>query len=93
MVDANYKFIYVDVGAAGRAGDAGIFADSALKKALTTNSLDLPDVIALQGISTKILHHLVGDDAFPLNGRLMKPYPHRNLEKEKPIFNYRLSRC
>lgn len=68
MVDANYKFMYVDVGAAGRAGDAGIFAGSALKKALTTNSLDLPDVIALQGISTKILHHLVGDDAFPLNG-------------------------
>lgn len=93
MVDANYKFIYVDVGAAGRAGDAGIFADSALKKALTTNSLDLPDAIALQGISTKISHHVVGDDAFPLNARLMKPYPYRNLEKEKRIFNYRLSRA
>ena len=36
MVDANYKFIYIDVGAAvgaaGRAGDAGVFADSALNK-------------------------------------------------------------
>lgn len=50
MVDANYKFIYIDVGAAGRAGDAGVFADSALNKALRTISLDLPDAVALQGL-------------------------------------------
>ena len=92
MVDANYTFIYVDVGAAGRAGDAGVVANSALQKALTINSLDLPDAVALQGISTKISHHVV-DDAFPLNARLMKPYPYRNLEKEKRIFNYRLSQA
>lgn len=46
------SFTYVDVGAAGRVGDAGIFADSELKKALTTISFDLLDAIALQGIST-----------------------------------------
>ena len=68
MVDANYKFIYIDVGAAGRAGDAGVFADSALNKALRTNSLDLPDAVALQGISTKISYHIVGDDAFVVTG-------------------------
>ena len=93
MVDANYKFIYIDVGAAGRAGDTGDFADSALNKALRTNYLDLPDAVALQGISAKISYHIVGDDAFPLNTRLMKPYPYRNLEKEKRIFNYTLSRA
>ena len=93
MVDANYKFIYVDVGAAGRAGDAGVFSDSTLKKALTTNSVDLSEASALPGISTKISHHVVGDDAFPLNMRLMKPFPYRNLDKEKRIFNYRLSRA
>ncbi|XP_028418701.1 uncharacterized protein LOC114544198 [Dendronephthya gigantea] len=91
MVDANYKFIYIDVGTAGRAGDAGVFADSALNKALRTNSLDLPDAVALQGISKMIPHHIVGDDAFPVSNRIMKPYPYRNLEKEKRIFNYRLS--
>ena len=68
MVDANYKFIYIDVGAAARAGDAGVFADSALNKAMRTNSLDLPDAVALQGISKKISNHIVGDDAFVVTG-------------------------
>ena len=58
MVDANYKFIYVNVGAAGRVGDAGVFADSVLKKVLDNNYLDLPDSIALQGVSTKISYHM-----------------------------------
>ena len=34
LVDANYKFIYVDVGAAGCSGDAGVYGDSTLKKAI-----------------------------------------------------------
>jgi hypothetical protein len=93
MVDANYKFIYVDIGAAGRAGDAGVFADSSLKKALLTNTLDLPDAVALPGVSTNVSHHIVGDDAFPLSTRVMKPFPFCNLAKEKRIFNYRLSRA
>lgn len=93
LVDANYKFIYVDVGAAGRAGDAGVFGDSTLKKALTSNSLDLPPPSTIPGISTEIHHHIVGDDAFPLTTQVMKPYPHRNLNKRQRVYNYRLSRA
>ena len=93
LVDANYKFLYVDVGATGRAGDAGVFQDSSLKKALDTNTLRLPAPQNIEGITTKISYHIVGDDAFPLRKDIMKPYPHRNLDKPKRIFNYRLSRA
>lgn len=94
LVDANYKFLYVDIGAAGRAGDAGVYGESTLKKAIASNSLNLPLPVCLQGnLAFPMNYHIVGDDAFPMSSNLMKPYPHRNLEKEKRVFNYRLSRA
>ena len=88
LVDANYKFIYVDVGAAGRAGDAGVFNNSLLKSALQNGFLKLPEP---RKVGEKLInYHMIGDDAFPMSLSLMKPQPHRHLEKEKRIFNYRL---
>lgn len=42
--------------------------------------------------SAPIPYYLAGDDAFPLETNVMKPYSQRNLSEEKRIFNYRLSR-
>lgn len=36
---------------------------------------------------------IVGDDAFPINYYLLKPYPSRQLDITKRVFNYRLSRA
>ena len=91
VVDANYKFVYVDVGSAGRAGDAGVFSSSTLKDALDKKSLNLPAARFLG--EDPIHYHLIGDDAFPMSVSLFKPYPYKNMEKEKRIFNYRLSRA
>ena len=93
LVDANYRFLYVDVGASGRCGDAGIFADSSLKKAIDVKVLNLPDAGYLPGTQTPCHYHIIGDDAFPLSVNLMKPYLHRNLEKSVWIYNYRFSRA
>lgn len=91
LVDANYRFIYIDVGASGRAGDAGVFAASSLRKALDDNTLNLPEPGVIS--SQQIDFHIVGDDAFPLSTKLLKPYLHRNLDNKMKIFNYRLSRA
>ena len=93
LVDANYRFLYVDVGAPGRAGDAGVFASSSLKQALERNTLNLPPAKTIEGIPCPVNYHIVGDDAFPLSKNIMKPYPQRNLDRAKRIFNYRLSRA
>ena len=33
---------------------------------------------------------IIGDDAFPLEVHMMKPYPYHSPEKEKRVFNFRL---
>jgi len=93
LVDANYKFLYVDVGSAGRNGDAGIFADSSLKGAMDRGLLNFPAPYVLPGTEDTCSYHIVGDDAFGLSKNLMKPYSHRNVEKDVRIYNYRCSRA
>ena len=43
IVDANYKFIYVDVGAQGRISDAGVFSETLFLDALQHLTLALPE--------------------------------------------------
>ncbi|XP_031335351.1 putative nuclease HARBI1 [Photinus pyralis] len=93
LVDAKYKFIYVDVGVNGRNSDGCVFRESSLKHYIDNNLLNFPDDKTLPGTTLKVPFCMVGDDAFPMSCRLMKPYPSRNLTREKRIFNYRLSRA
>ncbi|KAL4152672.1 hypothetical protein QTP88_000505 [Uroleucon formosanum] len=83
LVDHNYNFTCIDIGSYGSNSDGGIFAKSALKKAIEEHVLDTPtDSVIL------------GDDAFPLLPYLMKPYARRNhsTEREK-VYNYRHCRA
>ena len=76
LVDANLKFLYVDGGANGRSGDAGVFRNSPLFQGLERKSLNVPQYKPLPGMDQPTPHVIV-DDAFPLKSYLMKPYPNR----------------
>jgi len=93
VVDANYRFLYVDAGANGRISDGGVFRHSSLFEALQKHSLHLPPAKKLLSNAPAIPYHFVGDDAFPLMTNLMKPFSNRGLDDEKSHFNYRLSRA
>ncbi|VEN50590.1 unnamed protein product [Callosobruchus maculatus] len=93
LTDANYKFLYVDVGVNGRVSDGGVFRESSLKKGIDRKILNFPEDSLLPNSTIKVPYVIVCDDAFPLTNRLMKPYPQRGLSTEKRIFNYRLSRA
>lgn len=93
LVDANYKFLYVDVGTQGRASDAGVWDKSNLRKYLEEKRLQVPADGLLPHSKSQSPYVIVGDDAFPLKTYLMKPYPGQNLTPDQRIFNYRLSRA
>ena len=93
VVDTDYKFIYVSVGANGATCDAQVFFYSDLYRALSRNACGLPPPESLPGEDRPIPYFFVGDDAFALKTWLMKPFPFRGLNRPQRMFNYRLSRA
>lgn len=95
LVDADLRFITVDVGAYGKNSDGGIFKNSALGRALNGGMLKIPEPKKLPGTDILMPHVIVGDEAFPLSTNLMRPYPGVQLRNNnlKKIYNYRHSRA
>jgi hypothetical protein len=96
LVDADYKFIYVDVGAYGGWSDAQVFNESKLKKKIEKKAMGFPPPDRLTDDNEDTEYFMLGDDAFALMPWLMKPYPPPKpghpMPRDQRIFNYRLSR-
>ena len=93
LVDSNYMFIFVDIGCNGRVSDGGVFSETPLAKSLLKNKLSLPISKPLAGRRKAVPYVIVADDAFPLQNNIMKPYPYKDADILRRIFNYRLSRA
>ncbi|KAF7200675.1 uncharacterized protein [Nothobranchius furzeri] len=93
VVDAKYRFLYVNVGAQGRASDAGVFAESDFKQALDRHLLSIPAAKPLPGLDIQAPFVFLGDSSCPLRADLMKPYYVRQMDNQQRVFNYRLSRA
>ncbi|KAJ8894346.1 hypothetical protein PR048_006974 [Dryococelus australis] len=93
IADANYNFIYVDVGSQGRISDGGGSSKTELYNKLQKGDLNLPPGDDLPGIDENVPYHFLADDAFPLQRNIMNTYPGTH-EKNSPkrIYNYRLCR-
>ncbi|XP_039280661.1 uncharacterized protein LOC120350589 [Nilaparvata lugens] len=77
LVDAEYNFLYIDVGANGKSNDDAVFQASTLNIAMERNTLNLPQNAVV-----------VADDAFPLRKDILKPFSKHNLTISERIFNY-----
>jgi len=92
LVDANKRFLTVDVGQYGRVSDGNVFSNSNIAMRLARQNIGLPPDENLGGVP--LPYTVIGDEAFPLKKYLMRPYPRtaRRLSEAERIFNYRLSR-
>lgn len=94
VADADYCFLFADVGCQGRISDGGVLRNSFFWKKLQNNELNLPSEEVLANSQMKVPYVFVDDDAFSLQENLMKAYPvEQKKGSMKRIFNYRLCRA
>lgn len=93
IVDACYRFIYIDVGGYGSEGDASYFYGSEVGRSIVDNTIELPEDVMING--AKIPFFFLGDSGFPLCERIITPYTQRQGQPtdDERVFNYRLSRA
>ncbi|XP_036322511.1 uncharacterized protein LOC118736560 [Rhagoletis pomonella] len=77
IVDADCKFVAVDVESYGGEGDAGIYLKSNIGHRKQNNEFKFPATRPLPEATEAEPYVFDGDEAFALHERLMKPYPRR----------------
>ncbi|KAK0401401.1 hypothetical protein QR680_015763 [Steinernema hermaphroditum] len=92
VCNADYQFIYYDIGNYGHHHDSHVFESSSFGRGLRENRFQFPDASRLEGSQDIIPYFFLGDCGFPLKPRLMKPFPGETTERQS-IFNSRLSRA
>ena len=85
LADADYRFLWIDVGPDGASSEAQIYNDSELKEALDNQIISFPDPEPLPGDNRDMPFFFLGD----LRPNLMKPFSIRGMTMEERIFNYR----
>lgn len=93
IANAYCEFIYCDVGTNGRVSDGGVINNTVFFEKLVNNDLNIPQPRCVTNSKRALEYVFVGDEAFSMRNDLLKPYRQEVLNKERRIFNYRLSRA
>lgn len=93
IANGNYEFIMCDFGANGRVSDGGVMNSTVFYEKLKNGSLNLPKPSPLVEGGRELPYVFIGDEAFALGRNIMKPFPQRDLSRDRKIYNYRLSRA
>lgn len=93
VVDTNYNFIFVDIGAYGKDCDSNVFKETVFWKRLLNNTLNLPQPALIPETNFQLPYVFVADEAFALHKNVLRPFSGRELNETMSIFNYRLTRA
>lgn len=73
LVDADYLFMFADVGCQGRMSDGGVLRNSILWTKINEYTLNLPQPHPLPGRNISVPYVIVADKAFALSNNIMNP--------------------
>ncbi|XP_016662197.1 uncharacterized protein LOC107884489 [Acyrthosiphon pisum] len=95
VVDAEYCFISIDVGAYGREGDSTVFKECPFGKRLYSEQLGLPAPVCLPNTSDNNPqpYVVIGDEAFGLHKNLLRPFPGRAINVEPDFADIIVKAC
>lgn len=93
ITNANYEFIMVDFGTNGRISDGGVIENTTFHRRLINNDLNIPQASTPSNSDKLLPYVFIGDEAFSLRDDFLKPFGQKELDRQKRIFNYRLSRA
>lgn len=82
-----------DFGINGRISDGGVIEHSLFYRKLKDRTLSIPSPRRQVGGKEALPFVFIGDEAFSLRSDFLKPFSQRELDHDKKIFNYRLSRA
>lgn len=93
IVNANYEFVMCHFGTIGRVSDGGVLENTAFYDKLVNHKLKIPAPSKSRASERPLAHVFIGDEAFALRENFLKPFAQKQLNADRRIFNYRLSRC
>lgn len=93
VVDADYKFIMIDVGSYGKDSDSTIFQNSVFYKKLIDNQLNVPPPKLLPGMEVPMPHVFLGDGGLKLDFFFMRPFPTDIVIRDHRKANYNRRLC
>lgn len=74
VVDADYNFIYADIGCQGRISEGGVFRTTSFFKKTRIKYTTESITQNFKWPGKKVPYVFVADEAFPLTNNIMKPY-------------------
>ena len=99
LVDANYRFIFIDIEQYGSNAYVAVFMKSDFGYLYLNDLLDIPGPKQFPGAAHlgALPNVIIANEAFPLKPTIMHPYPRgknaQRMPQEKQIFNLWLSKA
>jgi hypothetical protein len=92
--DADFRFVFVDIGAYGKDCDSSILQNTEFWKRLIRGELNIPDARPITPeMGLKVPYVFTADAGFAIHEHILKEFSNHNMSVKQRVFNYRLHRA